>query len=250
MENFTENDYAFASRFKSARRKKKLVKKDFEKQLHFMHTEELRLFKAKSDLPIIMLQTPYQKGWIRYFVLRNDVLRLSNAPFFEQLLTKINTYHYSYKKTFSKKIRKNGKKIEIVESQHLYQIPVYQWNCEKFGLTDLEKTYFSLVEEWSVNLGRMIQFYQFNESWRFVLQTRPNIITHKKAINEVLERELRWIENQITNKHLRCKIEKLKTGRGKYKWFYQNEIKPKYSDPNKNKSLQEYYQDYVNENIK
>lgn len=249
MGNFTEDDYAFASRFKSARRKKRLVKKDFDKQLHTIYVREHRLFVAKRNLPLIPLKEPYQQGWVRYFVLREDVLRSPDAEFFQDLLTKINTYHYSNSKSFSKRVRKNGKKVEVEKIQDLYKVYPEQWNSNKFGLTDKEKEYFSMVEEWNPIFKMTTRYHKFNESWRYVLRTRPNIITHKKAIDEVLEQELRWIENRITNYHLRNRINRLKSGSGHYKGYYEEEENPKYSDSNKAKSLQELYEDYVNEKI-
>ena len=249
MGNFTENDYALASRFKSARRKKRLVKKDFDKQLHAIYVRERKLYNDKRNLPLIPLENPYQQGWVRYFVLREDVLRSPNAEFFQNLLTKINTYKYSNTKSFSRKVRKKGKKSIVEESQELYRVCTYQWNCEKFGLTDKEKAYFTFVVEWSEAFKRFLHYYKFNESWRYVLRVRPHFITHRKAIDEVLESELQGIDNRITNYHLRNKINKLKSGRGKYKGYYDEEEKPKYIDPYKNKSLQELYENYVNEKI-
>ncbi len=248
MENFTEDDYALASRFKSARRKKRLVKKDFDKQLHTIYVRERKLFVDKRNLPLIPLENPYQQGWVRYFVLREDVLRSPNADFFQNLLLKINTYKYSNAKSFSAKVRRKGKKIIVEEHQELYRVCTNQWNCKKFGLTEKEKAYFTYVEEWSETFSRMLRYYKFNESWRYVLRVRPNIITHRKAIDEVLEQELKWIDNRITNYDLRNRINRLKIGFSRYR-YYENNEKPKYSDPNKNKSLQEYYEDYVNEKI-
>lgn len=246
MENFTQNEYAFASRFKSARRKKKLVKKDFEKQLHAIYVRERKLIADKRNLPLLPLENPYQQGWVRYFVLREDVLRSPEAEFFQHLLTKINTYKYSNIKSFSKKVRKKGKKTIVEEHQELYQVCPRQWNCEKFGLTEKEKTYFTYVEEWSETFDRMLRYYKFNQAWRYVLRIRPNIITHKRAIDEVLESELQWIDNRITNYDLRNRINRLKIGFSQYR-YYENDEKSKYIDPNKNKSLQEIYQDYVDE---
>ena len=249
MGNFTENDYAFASRFKSARRKKRLVKKDFDKQLHAIYVRERKLFVDKRNLPLIPLENPYQQGWVRYFVLREDVLRSPNADFFQNLLTKINTYKYSNAKSFSRKVRKKGKKIIVEEHQELYRVCPLHWNCKKFGLTEKEKAYFTFVVEWSEVFKRFLHYYKFNESWRYVLRVRPHFITHRKAIDEVLESELQWIDNRITNYHLRNKINRLKSGRGHYKGYYDEDEKPKYGDPNKNKSLQKLYEDYVNEKI-
>ncbi len=240
MKSFVTNETEFPVRLKSARRKKKLVKKDFEKQLLVLNRKECELFKAKQNLPFIPLEIPYQQGWLRYFVLREDVLRGPNAEFFQTLLAKINTYHYSNTKSFSVKKRKNGKKVWLTTPQDLYQVPLYQFDCPKLGLTVHEKSYFSVVEEWDVSFNRMHRYYKFNESWRFVLRIRPHIITHKKAIDTDLEKELKWIENKITNKHLRSKINKLTTGRGFYKGYYDTNEKPKYKDLNKNKSLKEF----------
>lgn len=249
MGNFTENDYAFASRFKSVRRKKRLVKKDFEKQLHAVYARERELFNARKELPLVPLEIPYQQGWVRFFVLREDVLRSPQAEFFQHLLTKINTYKYSNAKSFSKKVRKKGKRIVVEEHQELCRVYPQQWNCEKLGLTDKEKTYFTYVEKWCQNFDRMLRYYEFNESWRYVLRVKPHFVTHRKAIDAEIESELDCIENRITNYHLRNKINKLKSGRGKYKGYYDEDEKPKYIDPNKNKSLQEFYEDYVNERI-
>lgn len=239
MKNFAPNEADFSVRLNSARRKKKLVKKDFEKQLLALNLEERALYEAKRNLPFIPLEKPYQQGWLRYFVLRADVLRSPKADFFQTLLEKINTYQYSNTKSFSIKTRKNGKKVWSATPQDLYLIPIHQFNCPKLGLTDYEKTYFSIVEQWSDSFDRMRQFYKFDDSWRFVLRIRPHIITHKRALDIDLERELKWIQNQITNKHLRAKINKITSGRGRYKG-YDTAEKPKYTDQNKNKSLQDW----------
>lgn len=247
MGNFTENDYAFASRFKSARRKKRLVKKDFDKQLISIYAREQKLFKDKRDLPLVPLEIPYQQGWVRFFVLREDVLLSPQAEFFENLLLKINTYNYSNTKSFSRKVRKKGKKTIVEQQQELYQVSSLQWNSKEFDFTEKEKTYFTYVEEWSKVFDRMLCYYKFNESWRYVLRVRPYFVTHRKTIDVEIESELSWIDNQLTNFNLRNRMNKLKTGQVKYKGYYQQYEITKYIDPNKNKSLQEFYEDYVDE---
>lgn len=239
MKNLALNEADLSVRLKSARRKKKLVKKDFEKQLLALSLEKRALYEARHNLPFILLEKPYQQGWLRYFVLRDDVLRSPNADFFQNLLDKINTYQYSSIKSFSKKTRKNGKKVWLPTTQDLYLVPMHQFHCPNLGLTNDEKTYFSVVEQWSDSFDRMRQFYKFDDSWRFVLRIKPHIITHKKVLDTDLERKIKWIENQITNKHLRPKINKLTTGRSRYKGYDAAE-KSKYIDLNKNKSLQDW----------
>ncbi|MCO6162789.1 hypothetical protein [Flavobacterium sp. NRK F7] len=248
MGNFTENDYAFASRFKSHRRKKRIVKKDFDKQLLSVFERERELFNAKKDLPLVPLEIPYQQGWVRFFVLREDVLRSPQAKFFENLLMKINTYNYSNAKSFSRRVKKKGKRVLVKEHQELYRVYPHQWNCPKFGLTDKEKGYFTYVEKKSTTFGRVRvhSYYVFTESWRYVLRVKPYYVTHRKAIDAEIESELGWIENKIMNFHLRGKIDKLKRGYNRYRYYDEDE-KPRYCNPYKNKSLQEFYEDYVDE---
>jgi hypothetical protein len=95
MDNYFLDDYINCSRLKSKRKKKQLVKKDFEKQLIQLSKREKELWKKRRELPLVPLVAPYQKGWQRYFVLREDVARSNDALFYDILLEKINTVQYA-----------------------------------------------------------------------------------------------------------------------------------------------------------
>jgi hypothetical protein len=222
MENYTKDDYALCSRFKSKKKKKRLVKEDFEKKLRQNYNHRKQLFNAVRDLPLVPLDEPYQKGWFRFFVLRSDVLVGPNAGFFMNLLEKINTYQYSNEKSYTKIKRKSGKEVSVPTEQFLKPISITDWNC-KIGLTENEKIYFTLTKRWSNTFGRYIIYYRFDEPWRFVLRVRPNIITHKKAVDSDLESELRVLENYITNHHLNHKINRLVLGKARCPKYYQTE---------------------------
>jgi len=62
-------------RIKSARRKKRLVKLDFDKRLIRLSKTREELQEQKRNLPIVPLEHPYQRGWKRFFVLRDDMKR-------------------------------------------------------------------------------------------------------------------------------------------------------------------------------
>ncbi|WP_281632179.1 hypothetical protein [Flavobacterium luteolum] len=81
MENYTVDEYALCARFKNKRRKKRLVKEDFEKHLIQLRKLEIELWNKRKDLPLMPLEIPYQKGWQRNFKLRDDISRSSEAPF-------------------------------------------------------------------------------------------------------------------------------------------------------------------------
>ena len=62
-------------RIKSARRKKRLVKLDFDKRLIRLSKTREELQEQKRNLPIVPLEHPCQRGWKRFFVLRDDMKR-------------------------------------------------------------------------------------------------------------------------------------------------------------------------------
>ena len=103
MENYTVDEYALCTRSKSKRRKKRLVKEDFEKQLIQLRKLEVELWKKRRNLPLVPLEIPYQKGWQRNFKLRDDIARSSEASFYKELLGKINTWQFSPEKSFKRK---------------------------------------------------------------------------------------------------------------------------------------------------
>lgn len=61
MDYYFLDDYTNSSRLKSKRKKKQLVKKDFEKQLIQLSKLEKELWEKRKNLPLIPLETPYQK---------------------------------------------------------------------------------------------------------------------------------------------------------------------------------------------
>ncbi|WP_431245024.1 hypothetical protein ACQ9BO_13045 [Flavobacterium sp. P21] len=88
----------------------------------------------------------------------------------------------------------------------------------------------------------------FNEPWRYVLQVKPYMITHKRMLDSDLESEMRLILNYTSNYNLRGKINRLVKGQS-YKWRYFQSENPREISPIKNKSLHILYQQYVDEMI-
>ena len=76
-------------RLRTARQKKRMQYDDFDKQLIQMHKEKNILYEQERNLGWEPLVPPVQKGWKRFFVLRDDVERSKNAEFFKAILKKI-----------------------------------------------------------------------------------------------------------------------------------------------------------------
>jgi hypothetical protein len=223
---------------KTARQKKRLVKKDFDKKLIRLHQKRNELRKIKKNLPLVPLKNPYQKGWVRSFELRPDVAETKNADFYQALLSKINTKQFSGLKHFKIKRRKNRKKIWFERPQSLREFDLYQWARNAEGLTDKEKLLFNPEEYWCTISKRFTVKYVFIEAWRFELKVRPDIITHRRMIDELLEQEISCIDNHIDRHFLQDRINKLVYGNS-FRWRRRPDENPKHKKNYLNELLNE-----------
>lgn len=201
-------------KLKTARQKKRLQKEDHDKQLIRLHRRQQELALIKRALPPVPLAVPYQKGWKRIFVLRDDMGRSKQADFYTALLPKINTVNYATEKHFRRKLkrRKNLKRQYEVIPQSLRELSVWEWQ-HRNKLTEEEKAHFYPKTYWSKDGKTQSVYYVFTEPWRYVLQIRPNMITHATMLDEVLEQEIQEAVNYIRNHYLRPRMTQLVYGR-------------------------------------
>jgi len=231
---------------KSARRKKRLVKKDFDKkliQLDKLHTD---LWHKRNKLPMVPLEQPYQRGWKRLFILRDDIQVGAIAEFHQNLLTKINTVRYHHDQSFKRRKKRRRTKYSYEESvQTLRTIDSYNWLYDTLKLTDAEKMLFGPKEVWSYRFSKFITRYEFMEPWRFVLVTLPRIIYEKKLHDQELEQEISEIGDYLDIHHRRCRLSKIKGKTYRYRW--EGDQNQKYINHLKNKpryTNKEVYLDY------
>ncbi|MGX5685810.1 hypothetical protein ACWKWW_14715 [Chryseobacterium cucumeris] len=192
-----ENDNLLLSRLRSVRSRKRAIRKDVEKQIRKKYRRSEELWEIRRNTPWILLDKPYQKGFVRFFVVREDVMRSKDGEFFEGILKKINTYMYSESRRFLKKKRKFGRRIYVERVQKLQHISSYSWNDPKLGLTARERQYFLKQEEYCPARKSYVPYYEFIEPWRFTLRTRPNMITHYKPVNFELEKECAELDDYL-----------------------------------------------------
>ena len=234
-------------KIKSARQKKRLTKKDFDKQLLRIYKLEKTLYQQKLSLPLVPLAEPYQRGWKRTFILREDVARSKQADFYRGLLKKVNTVEYAHNKGFTKKKRRKRKRVFEVRPQHLREFYTWEWAHPKCKFTDAEKALFSIKEYWCSQQKMVITKYVFTEPWRFILQVRPNMVTHKKIVDEVLECAIQQLDNQIERNHLRPAMNRLIYG---VSYFRMRGIgNERERNPLKNKSLYQILEAVANDDL-
>ncbi|RQO67774.1 hypothetical protein DBR43_25005 [Pedobacter sp. KBW06] len=250
MDNYEQSFDVLQYRLKSARRKKRLQKKDFDKQLIQIIKKERILWQERRDLPMVPLENPYQKGWKRYFVVRDDIKRSPSAGFFSTLLEKINTVQYHPDKSFKIKKRRRGSRKRSkgpeVRRQFLQEFSEWHWNHHSLKLTELEKAHFHLYEKTSKDGKSKCLVYRFNEPWRYVLQVKPHIITEVKMVDGLLEQEIQLLDNYITNHYLKRRMNKL-TGRGYCPYGWGEEVKPRYRFQMQNRTLPALLEECAND---
>jgi hypothetical protein len=228
-----ENNNLLFHRLRSARSRKRTGKKDVEKQIRKKHKRSKELWYLRRNIPWIPLEKPYQRGFVRFFVLSDDVKRSEDADFYEGILKKINTYMYSESRLFLKKKRKFGRRIYVEKPQRLNTISSYAWTDPKFGLIPGERQYFLKIEEYNPFRKRDDIYYEFIEPWRFVLRIRPNMITHYKPVDLDLEKEYAEVESYIKRNKVTGIIQKTINGKSNaWKREYETDLikSRKYAD--------------------
>lgn len=222
----------WSHRLRSARQKKRLVRKDRDKQLIRLDRKQSALWNRRRHLPMVPLEHPYQKGWKRLFVLRDDVKTLPNTAFYHTLLDKINTVKYHFDKSFKVKKRRKRRYGEKMISQSLREISECEWQRNHFQLTEEEQACFIRTESTDLKTRYTEVKYVYSETWRFVLKVMRHVVTEVKMVDEILEQELKAIDNHIDNNNLRPRIRRLTDGRSYHGWDYIE--KPKYHNELKN----------------
>ena len=217
------------SRLRNLRSRKRIAREDHEKFLRTCIKRQKALFKQRRELPLVPFEKPYQKGYVRFFVLREDVRQGKQADFFATLLEKINTYQYADTRKFQKKKKRRGKRVYIARKQELYSFSQWEWEraLERGKFTQKERAYFAKIECFNRQKDRFEIHYEFTEAWRFELRVKPNMITHYRPVDIAIERELAELD-KIIDGHKNWGIIHSKIYGGSYSWNqYQKRYMPK-----------------------
>ncbi len=210
---FMEKDNPLFFRLRSLRSRKRIIKRDVEKQVRQKYRHSDRLWEMKRNIPLVPLDKPYQKGFVRFFVVRDDVKRSKDGRFFGELLEKINTEMYSPNRKFLKKKRRRGKRIYVAKEQRIANIYPWEWDSAKFGLTEREKQYFIMKDNYCPIRKSCKVYYEYTEPWRFVLKVKPNLITHYKPLQSDLEKEIDETDSFLNRHKVQAIIHKTIYGR-------------------------------------
>lgn len=233
MEINNSNDidyYINSSRIRSLRKRKRAQRDAYDKELFKLYREYKAIRDGIRSLGWEELKPPVQSGWMRSFVLRDDVRRSKQGIFYQQILDKINTTEYSWRKDFKKKRRQHGRKVYVLREQALQRLDEREFFSKKF--TDLERACFHETLTHPTWSKMPVKVYIFTEAWRFVLKISPRMITKVRILDIDLKRREGELSNYISRHNLWPKIWKLLDGS-----TYNYHSGHKYTAPFKNKSF-------------
>lgn len=245
----------------SERWKIRRIRTAYDRELRRLHREEKRVRELIQNLGYEELNPPIQRGYKRLFVLTEETKRQDNAELYQSILDKINTVWYSPVKTFKRdKKRKISKwKYRKKEEQSLREIELssyipktYDWfeyAQKSHHMTEEQLRFFSRVDYYNHNLKRWCVKLVFNESFRFVLRVRPNIITKVERKDLVLEQYHNELDKRLDRNWGR--VVKVLHGGHTNAWntsLKKHTPKEKYRDCTlKNKPLHEIMEQYKEE---
>ena len=217
------------SRLRNLRSRLRIAREDHEKFLRECCDRHAELEKQRRNLPLVPLEKPYQKGYVRFFVLREDVRQGKQADFFATLLEKINTYQYADNRKFQKKKKRRRKPVYVARKQELRSFSQRELEIalDSGEFSVKEYLYFARVECFNRQKDRFETYYEFTEPWRFELRVKPNMITHYRPIDIAIERELAELDKIISD-YKNWGIIHSKIYGGSYSWNqFQKRYMPK-----------------------
>lgn len=145
-----------------------------EKKLLATVRERDRLLQATWDAPIIPLAEPFQRGWNRQFIIRDDITRRSDAHVFKQILPHINQVWFS-------RDRDNWDRYDAFGNlcpQLPQIIRNHVWNQLQFS-SELAKWFSHGHFHHS---QQIVEGWQFKFPYFFTFDIQPNIVTHTRTV--------------------------------------------------------------------
>jgi hypothetical protein len=139
---------------------------------------------------------PYQKGWVRYYVLRSDIKNRNDARFIQQALDLINVERCCSRQNFTVKDYKTGKYVPM--EQKLSYVTEQKYET----LSQNVKKWFvktQLVDKYS---NRVYYGYVFKLDYFFEFKIEPNIITHHWIPDNAWETRRAEIDHKLQTQNL------------------------------------------------
>lgn len=179
-----------------------------DKRLLALEREAARLYQTKRDAPIIPLERPYQRGWLKTLALTPEVLRRPDVEVFRTVLLKINTRLWARTREF---LGSNGDPLVLRPRV----IGLREWNGLRwpashrrllaFGHWEAGDTGHVHLRPWFRRSHRFTG-YTVHRPWWLREDIQPHLITHQRINLPDVETRLAEIEAELQHTQGRCRL--------------------------------------------
>lgn len=174
------------------------------KEIRKLYTEYSRRWSERFTHGEWIKVEPYQKGWTRFFVLRDDISRRTDAPWIQRALDLVNTFQYNRNKEFTRYDR--GKREDVPIEQYL------GWILEKDyeAIDKRVAKYLNIRKYHTKTYGRDTTFdaYGLKHDYWTVFAIEPNIIVERWVPDPKWESRIGELALKIERHNLWPKIGK------------------------------------------
>lgn len=178
----------------------KQQKDEFDKKVRRASKRINELWKLKNSIPLEPLPQPVQRGFVKTFVLRDDIARRRDAHDFKRILSEINAQVYCKTPDFKVTKWKTGQKVDM---QHTVgYISEHRW--EKLDWPSHFKKHFIFTTRHRTSPSGFTFTYKgwfFKNEYYFASKVEPHFVTHRRPVNVDIEREKAELEAFMNNNH-------------------------------------------------
>ena len=166
-----------------------------DKALLRLERELNRLHRVQGAAPVIPLERPFQRGWVKSFVLRRDVLRRPDAAAFVTALKAINQRVYCRDVAF---LRPNGTPLllrpRIIPDREWLKLawPAKVQRLFAFGHWRLDEDLHQPLR-WR----RHVLGFKVASPWWLEENLQPHLITHQRVELPLVRKRIAEIESYL-----------------------------------------------------
>lgn len=167
-----------------------------EKRLRAFERECNRLHQAKGAAPVVPLEHPYQRGWVKTYVLESRIEGRPDAQIFRNMLRAINRVVWARERTF---VSRRGQPLTLRPRV----IHVREW--EKLAWPASHQKFFAFgtwrVEDegfWLPPLRAWTCGYKLAVDWWLREAVQPHLITHQRVDLPDVKSRLAEIDAHMT----------------------------------------------------
>lgn len=186
-----------------------------DKQLLRLEREAWRLRRARHEAPVVPLERPYQRGWIKTYVLADGIDRRRDAPIFSAILAVVTRRVYSRERSF---VHRRTSQPIVLQPRvlHVREMEQYSWPPAHRALFELGTWMINDAPSWiRWERGRSLGYRLVRTEW-LREDVQPHLVTHRQVLLPDVESRLAEIESFLTHTCGRYRLDRL---RGRSQWW-------------------------------